>query len=295
MHLTDTKSTLKLFAATGHFNYAKSARMYLQQMLKRPEKHPEVHTMLKENGYNLVRRSGKYWAGLWSDLIVEQVMMRSVKSRRGLTRGRDFTESTRHQWVHVAHQCAAIHEAMTSLTRSTLVNSKQHVEVDVSRKNRDVSDLSKIQAWFREHNPFEGGPELRSLSTGICNDVTVNCDNSENVGKEIQEQLDNVYFHDATIKRRLKVRNIESLYDLVKISDKKFVAIKPRTSFLRLTAMAQRENNIERFFSYELTTFPMSLFKDGLIRKPKKATLRNTLLTKKVDIDRVWINTITCS
>ena len=295
MHLTDTKSTLKLFAATGHFNYAKSARMYLQQMLKRPEKHPEVHTMFKENGYHLLRRSDKYWAGFWSDLIVEQVMMRSVKSRGGLTRGRDFTEITRHQWVHAAHQCAAIHEAMTSLTRSALANSKQHVEVDVSRKNRDVSDLSKIQAWFREHNPFEGGPGLRSLSIGICNDVTVNCDNSENVGKEIQRQLDNVYFHDATIKQRLKVRNIESLYDLVKISDKKFVVIKPRASFLRLTAIAQRENNIERFFSYELTTIPMSLFKDGLIRKPKKATLRNTLLTKKVDIDRVWINAITCS
>ena len=29
----------------------------------------------------------------------------------------------------------------------------------------------------------------------------------------------------------------------------------------------------------------MSLFKDGLIRKPKKATLGNTLLTTKVDTD----------
>ena len=31
--------------------------------------------------------------------------------------------------------------------------------------------------------------------------------------------------------------------------------------------------------------FPMSLFKKGLMRKPKKATFRNTLVTKKVDID----------
>ena len=52
-----------------------------------------------------------------------------------------------------------------------------------------------------------------------------------------------------------------------------------------MIAIAQRENNIERFFSYELTTFPVSLFKDGLMPKPKKATLHNTLLTKKVDID----------
>ena len=71
----------------------------------------------------------------------------------------------------------------------------------------------------------------------------------------------------------------------MKISDKNFVSIKPTAFFLRLIAIGQRENNIKIFFSYELTTFPMSLFKNGLIQKPKQATLFNTLVTKKVDID----------
>ena len=71
----------------------------------------------------------------------------------------------------------------------------------------------------------------------------------------------------------------------MKISDKKFVAIKPTDLFLQLIAIPQRENNIERLFNYELTTFPMSFFKDGLMWKTKKANLRNTLLTKNVDID----------
>ena len=130
---------------------------------------------------------------------------------------------------------------MTSVKKSTLGNTEQHVELGDSRKNRDVSDLSKTQAWFREYNSIEGGPEMRSLSTGICNDGRVNCNNSEKVGKEIQEQLDNVYFHDATIKRRLKVRNIESLYNSVKISDKKVAVTKPTALFLRLVAIAKRE------------------------------------------------------
>ena len=245
--------------------------MYLQQMLKLPEKHPAVHTMFKENGYHLVRRSDRYWAELWSDLFIEQVVMRSIKSRGGLTRGRGFTESTRHQWVHAAHQCVVIHEAMTLISKSTLANSEQHVELGVSRKNRDASDLSKIQTCFREHNLFEGGPEFRSLSTRICSDGTVNCDNSEKVGKEIQEQLDNVYFQDATNKRKLNVRNIESLYNSVKISDKKFVVIAPTALLLRLIAISQREHNIERFFSYELTAFPMSIFKDGINAETKKS------------------------
>ena len=122
-------------------------------------------------------------------------MMRSIKSRGGLTRERGFTESTRHQWVHTAHQCADIHEAMTSTTKSTLGNSEQHVELGTSRRNRDVSDLTTIQTWFTKHNPFEGVSELRSLSTGICNDGSINCGNTEEVGKEIQTQLDDVYFH----------------------------------------------------------------------------------------------------
>ena len=51
---------------------------------------------------------------------------------------------------------------MTSITKSILTNSEPHVELDVSRENRGVSDLSKIQTWFREHNPFEGGPKLKT-------------------------------------------------------------------------------------------------------------------------------------
>ena len=41
--------------------------------------------------YNTVRHIDRYWAGLWSDLIAEQVLMRSLKSRGGLTTGRGVT------------------------------------------------------------------------------------------------------------------------------------------------------------------------------------------------------------
>ncbi len=73
-----------LFAATGHFkfNYAKkSARMYLQLMLELPAGHPWLYEQFTEHGYHTVRRSDRYWAGLWTDLTIEQLMMRSIKSR----------------------------------------------------------------------------------------------------------------------------------------------------------------------------------------------------------------------
>ena len=51
--------------------------------------------------------------------------------------------------------------------------------------------------------------------------------------------------------------------------------------FTRLSALAGREDNVEKYFEFELTSYPMSLFKDGVMRKPEKASLRNLLLTKE--------------
>ena len=80
-----TRRMLNLFAATGHYNYAKCGRMYLQQMLELPSNYPSLCKSFKENGYHTIRRSNRYWAELWSNLVIEQVMMKSIKSRGGLT------------------------------------------------------------------------------------------------------------------------------------------------------------------------------------------------------------------
>ena len=80
-----------------------------------------------------MRRSDRYWAGLWTDLIIEQVLMRALKTSGGLTRGRGFSESVRSMWVNTMHRCAEIHNAMTTLTGSLHRTSEQHVELGASR------------------------------------------------------------------------------------------------------------------------------------------------------------------
>lgn len=42
----------------------------------------------------------------------------------------------------------------------------------------------------------------------------------------------------------------------------------PYKMFNRLITIASREHDLEPMFGYELTFEPMSLFKDGLMRKP---------------------------
>ena len=43
IHLQTVHGMLGLFAATGHVNYAKSARLYLQEMVNLPETHRYLH------------------------------------------------------------------------------------------------------------------------------------------------------------------------------------------------------------------------------------------------------------
>ena len=54
---------LKIFAAAGHVHYAKSARLYLQQMMELETDYSWVYKNFTENGYHTIRRSNKFGQG----------------------------------------------------------------------------------------------------------------------------------------------------------------------------------------------------------------------------------------
>lgn len=65
-------------------------------MGKLPEEYPDVYEKFM-NGQHVMRRVEGPWAGLSSDHVIEQVLMRSIKSCGGLTRGRGMSETQRMQ------------------------------------------------------------------------------------------------------------------------------------------------------------------------------------------------------
>ena len=77
LHLQAVHKMMNLFAATGHVNYARSSRN-VQEMLSLAETNPWLSEQFQE-GRHAVRRSGRYWAGLWSDLVIEQTLMRKQR------------------------------------------------------------------------------------------------------------------------------------------------------------------------------------------------------------------------
>ena len=79
------------------------------------EDHPDVYQNFME-GSLVLRRTDRYWTGLSTDLVVEQVLMRSLKTSGGLTRGCSMTGSQRLVWLLYMPSCAQINLTMQELT-----------------------------------------------------------------------------------------------------------------------------------------------------------------------------------
>ena len=71
--------------------------------------HPGIYKCFKEKVYLMVKCSDQFWAGLRTDLIIKQVMMRSINPRGDITRGGGMSDSVRHVWAGSMHRLAGIH------------------------------------------------------------------------------------------------------------------------------------------------------------------------------------------
>ena len=207
--------------------------------------------------------------------------MRSIKSRGALTEGRGMTENVRHLWVLSMSYTASIHEAMIELSKTQVQSSEQHVELGTSRRRRDYRDCELLLAWLTTKNPFVVPVvNLFSLSNGLVSTEgkdEVNCEKTEEVGLTIQRSLDDVSVTNASIKRKDLVKPLESLQHGNKVKGG-MANIDSKVIFNRMIAVAVREESLEQFFEYELTSEPISIFKEGMMRKPDKPSLRKVLL-----------------
>jgi len=143
LHLHALAEMLPFFAAAGHFHYAKSARLYLQFMQSLDTIHPDVYQNFM-SGLHVIRRSDRCWAGLSTDLVIEQVLMRSLKTTGGLTRGTGISETQRLVWLLSMPMCAEISYAMQAFSGVEYSTSEQHVDISKSRQSRDTEDTLKV-------------------------------------------------------------------------------------------------------------------------------------------------------
>ena len=75
LHLYAIALMIPYFHAAGHTNYAKCSRLYIEQMKRLKEvMSPDEYTKYTTNGYFTLRRKDRRWAGIFTDLAIEQVM-----------------------------------------------------------------------------------------------------------------------------------------------------------------------------------------------------------------------------
>ena len=183
-------------------------------------------------------------------------------------------------WVLTLNYSTSMHDTMTNLIGIVTKSSEQHKGLRASRRKQDKEHGLKFTAWLQERHPFGFEDEnLNSLSTGIISMTSkdsVNCVDAEELGLKIQKELD-VSLSAATIKRKNQIKPMASLLNTVKV-DEVHVYVSTTVLFTRLAAITKREENEEKYFDYELTKEPMSLFKNNLMRNPDKPSLRKVLL-----------------
>lgn len=282
LHLHCIRQMLPYFHAAGHLPYAKSAHLYVQQMEELTSKMPEEeYDQFTKKGFFTIRRTDKFWSGVWSDMTIEQVLMRAIKTSGGLTRGRGITDSTLTRWVLALPLCVPICNALEEFAGPNTNTSEQHKEHKESRpaqQKRDSSDLNCLIEWLKAHPPFEGKlcDQLVSLSTGIVADDSINCDVAATVGQASMEAMVGTPYADIKLKRKDKVKSIAAMKNTVKVHDEE-VTVNPQQLFNRIACTMNSSKDLPAYMKYELAPQSPSLFDDMSMRRPKKADLAKLL------------------
>ena len=130
LHLESVREMIPFFHAAGHLAYAKSAHLYLQQMSVLEKRMPasEYEYFTKKGGFT-IRRTHKMWAGIWSDMTIEQVLMRQMKVSGGLTHGRGMTDNATTQWVASLPTCTELINQFEEFCDVAFLSGVQHVEL----------------------------------------------------------------------------------------------------------------------------------------------------------------------
>ena len=105
-------------------------------MLNLETTHPDIYELF-EKDYHTIRCSDRLWAGLPPDLVIKQVLMRSIKTVSELTGGRGINDLQRAIRLLSMPTVAEVNRAMQEFTEVTYATSDQHKEISNSRIERD--------------------------------------------------------------------------------------------------------------------------------------------------------------
>ncbi|ELU12775.1 hypothetical protein CAPTEDRAFT_192603 [Capitella teleta] len=250
LHLNSIRQMIPYFHAAGHLAYAKSARIYLQQM-------QTLQSTMNETEFS------------------------------DMTRGRGITDNSLAKWVHAFPYCIPICEDLEAFANVSTQRSEQHKDIRDCSTSADHQDLNIFLEWLKSHSPFiehQNQDSLTAISTGLVADSSVNCDRSLEIGMAAASALDNQLYSEIKLRRTDRVKSIGSSTNTVKIRGQSTV-VNPMLLFNRITCVMQSSSDMEVYLAYELAPQPTALFTDGVIRKTNKSIFGQLLKSQTEAID----------
>ena len=278
LHMEALSRMLPYLAASGHNLYVKCARLYLQSMSKLQSDHPDVYRSFM-SGLHVVRRSDRCWGGLSTDLIIEQCLMRSLKTSGVLTRGRGLTEQQRVTWLLAMPACAEVNRVMQEISGVNYTSGEQNKDMSKTRRARDVKDVLTIIAALQDSNPFSPDANLRNVMNGVYADSSVNVDEARKIGEKVLTSMTGKTITEYTFKKNEQAITLASKC-AIKI-DNEQVQVDPQLLFQRLLLAANSSEDLPSIFRYELSSYPASLFDFQLMmRQANKPALADAIWSK---------------
>jgi len=160
------------------------------------------------NNFFSIKRSNKFFCGTWSDMIIEQSLMKSSKSKGGFTRGRSTNESVLNKWVNGLLTASNISEGLEHFCGLYFHSGEQHVDASDARIKRDVEDVKKLLDWFNSHDPFPYTETIMSIATGVTGDEKKNCHVAWSVGMAGIDKKIGCTFGDVKFQRADRVLSL---------------------------------------------------------------------------------------
>ena len=193
--------------------------------------------------------------------MIEQTLMRSVKSTGGLTRGTGFGVEQRNVYLFSKPACAEISSKIQDFIGVKFVSSDQHRSAGYSRVQRDNTDIGILLDFFSDHNPFAEASNLKNIATDQVAKGKVNIHRASEVGHEVLKRFENNKVSGFVFKTEWKAVNMANKLNITSECGE-VITVDPNLLFQRLTAITTHgKTDMQHVFEFELCPYAAPLAK----------------------------------
>ena len=258
-------------------------------MMRMTKEEPENWTKLAKT--HVIRRSYSRWSGIATDLIIEQVLMCSLKSIGGLSHGRGWSEAQQLSWLLSRPTCAEYNHSIQKLTSVSFLSSDQHTPTHSwstgARMTRDKQDVDKLTTFFTTYDPFSPDPTLHCIATGVVASTSANVDDAQSIGVKILDDMVDQEVNQYTFPVSSKAKTLAARPEIEVNGEK--VSVNPQLLFQRLSVATSTQTDEARqeAFSYELCSYPPALFDHKLFQRSGAKSELADAIWRQVDLEHI--------